>query len=66
MRLKLQKDALGHRVIMHKVNPRKFAKVIYETDIIHVTTNRNWSRSPNIRKDKLKGFGGAMYGKSIW
>jgi hypothetical protein len=43
MRLKLHKYAWGLKVIMHEISPRKFAKFIYEANIIFVTCNRNRS-----------------------
>jgi hypothetical protein len=53
MGLKLGKDLGDFRTIMHKINPSKFTKVINKADIIFISSDRNRSSAPNIRKNKL-------------
>jgi hypothetical protein len=48
MSLKLHKDTLCLRSIMHEIDPCEFAKIINEPNIIFVTTNRNWCIPPYI------------------
>jgi hypothetical protein len=54
--IELEQQHICHREVMHKVNPCKFAKVIYETGIILVTTNGNGSRSHTSEKINCSGF----------
>jgi hypothetical protein len=53
MSLELGKDLLCFSAIMHEVNLREFTKIINETDIVFITTNRDWGRTPDIRKNEL-------------
>jgi hypothetical protein len=48
MGLELQKYTRSLRRIMDKINPRKFVEIINEANMVFITTNRCWSRSPNI------------------
>lgn len=52
--LKLEKNVLNLCSIYQKINPCEFCKVINKTDIISITTNRNWSETPNIRMSNFK------------
>jgi hypothetical protein len=54
MLLKLEKDPLSLGSIDHKINSCEFHKIINKTDIILITTNINWSGTPNIRMNNFK------------
>jgi hypothetical protein len=66
MRLKLHKNVLSFKTVMHKINPCELDKIINKAYIIFVATNRYWGRPPNIRKYEFKQFGRAMNRNSIW
>jgi hypothetical protein len=51
--LELGKDLLCFSAIMHEVNLHEFTKIINENDIVFITTNRDWGRTPDIRKNEL-------------
>jgi hypothetical protein len=51
--LKLEENALNINSINHKMNPCKFCKVINKINVIFITINKNWSRTPNIRMNEF-------------
>ena len=54
--LKVEKDLENIGAFLKEVYPSILAKVIDETHVIGVPTNRGRGQSPYIRKYKLQGF----------
>ena len=42
------------RFVPKEINPSKFAEIINETNIIIVSSNRGWSRTPYIREHEIQ------------
>jgi hypothetical protein len=51
--LKLLEFMENFRFVLKQIDPSEFAKVINETNIIFISSNRIASKTPNIRKDEL-------------
>jgi hypothetical protein len=43
------------RFVSKEINPSKFTEIINEANIIIVSSNRSWSRTPYIREHKVQG-----------
>jgi hypothetical protein len=52
--LKLKENILNFRFGMKEKNPGEFAEIVNKTHIILKTTNRGYSRAPNICINELK------------
>jgi hypothetical protein len=53
--LEIMKTLENFGFVAQKINPSKFTVIVDEANIVAVSSNRSWSRSPYIRMNKVQG-----------